>query len=92
MTIMGDTVSTELFGRLWDDYVQAAKQYQLARHVVDQAEAAHHATYAACERAYTEEVKAGRAMMRASAALQAASDAAFLSEHGISPDLTGHLG
>ena len=86
---MGDRVSGELFGWLWDDYVQAARRYQFAKYVVDQAEAAHHATYHACETAYAEEVTAGRAMMRASAALQAASDAAFLSEHGISPDLTG---
>ena len=92
VTTMDEMVSPELFGRLWDDYIQAAKRYQLAKHVVDQAEAAHRAAYASCEAAYTEEVTAGRAMMQASAALQAASDAAFLSQHGISPDLTGHLG
>ncbi len=91
MRTVDDTVSPELFGRLWDDYVHARKQYQLAKHVTDQAEAAHNAAYNACEAAHAEEVTAARAVVRASEALQAASDAAFLTQHGISSELIHHL-
>jgi hypothetical protein len=91
MRAMDNTVSPELFAQLWDDYAHATKQYQLAKHVTDQAEAAHDSAYKACEVAHAEEVTAGRAVVRASEALQAASDAAFLAQHGISSELTCHL-
>ena len=81
---MDNAVSPELFARLWDDYVQASKQYQLAKHVTNQAEAAHNAAYNTCEAAHAKEVTAAKAVVRASEALQAASDAAFLVQHGIS--------
>jgi hypothetical protein len=88
---MDNAVSPELFARLWDDYVHASRQYQLAKHVTDRAEAAHNAAYNACEAAHAEEVTAARAVVRASEVLQAASDAAFLAQHGISPGLICHL-
>ena len=91
MRTVDNTVSPELFARLWDDYVHARKQYQLAKHVTDQAEAAHNAAYNAGEAAHAEEVTAARAVVRASEALQAASDAAFLAQHGISSELSRHL-
>jgi hypothetical protein len=91
MRPVNDMVSSELFARLWDDYVHARKQYQLAKHVTDQAEAVHNAAYQACEAAHAEEVTAARAVVRASEALQAASDAAFLTQHGISSELIHHL-
>ena len=91
MRAVDNRVSPELFARLWDDYVHARKQYQLAKHVTDQAEAAHNAAYQACEAAHAKEVTAGKAVVRASEALQAASDAAFLAQHGISSQLVRHL-
>ncbi len=84
-------MSPELFARLWDDYVHARKQYQVAKHVTDKAEAAHNAAYEACEAAHAKEVTAAKAVVRASEALQAASDAAFLAQHGISRQLVRHL-
>ena len=91
MRTVDNTVSPELFARLWDDYVHARKQYQLAKHVTDCAEAAHDAAYKACEAAHAEEVTAARAVVRTSEVLQAASDAAFLAQHGISSELIRHL-
>ncbi len=88
---MDNAVSPELFARLWDDYVQASKQYQLAKHVTNQAEAAHNAAYEACEAAHAKEVTAAKAVVRASEVLQAASDAAFLAQHSIGPQLIHHL-
>ncbi len=91
MRMVDNTVSAELFAQLWDDYVHARKQYQLAKDVTDRAEAVHNAAYNACEAAHAEEVKTARAVVRASEALQAASDAAFLAQHGISSQLIHHL-
>ncbi|MGH3774526.1 MAG: hypothetical protein ACRDRR_02125 [Pseudonocardiaceae bacterium] len=88
---MDHTTVPEQIARLWDQYVDASKQYQLAKYVVDKAEAVCNAAYNACEAAYADEVSAGRAVMRASAALQAVSDAAFLTENGISPELSSRL-
>lgn len=91
MRTVDNTVSPELFARLWDDYVHTRRQYQLAKHVTDQAEAVHNAAYQACEAAHAEEVTAARAVVCASEALQAVSDAAFLAQHGISCELIRHL-
>lgn len=88
---MAQPVSLELFAQLWDQYVAAATRYQIAKHAVDRAEAAHESAYQACEAAHAEEVTAGKAVMRASARLHAASDAAFLSQNGIIPELTDRL-
>ncbi|MBV8542068.1 MAG: hypothetical protein JO268_16290 [Pseudonocardiales bacterium] len=77
-------MSPEHLARLLDQYVHAFRQYQLAKHAADKAEAARNAACNACEAAHADEVNASRAVVRASKALQAASDAAFLTQHGIS--------
>lgn len=88
LRIVESGVSPRVFVRLWDDYVQAAKRYELAKQAVDRAEAVCSTAHFACDVAYAEEVLSGSAVMRVSAALEAASDAAFLEEHGISHEVT----
>ncbi|MQA16513.1 MAG: hypothetical protein GEV09_20950 [Pseudonocardiaceae bacterium] len=80
--------------RLWDHYVQVSHRYYEACRRTDEAHAVCDAAHAAqapcesaqvaCEAAYDEEAKWGRAVVAASRAFEAASDAAFLSEVGIS--------
>ncbi|MGH3769883.1 MAG: hypothetical protein ACRDRW_00540 [Pseudonocardiaceae bacterium] len=81
---MDHTVSPEHLARLWDQYVQALRRYQLAKRAAEQAEAARNTAYNACEAARADEVNASKAVVRASKVLQAASDAAFLIQNGIS--------
>ncbi|MGH3426501.1 MAG: hypothetical protein ACRDQZ_02825 [Mycobacteriales bacterium] len=77
-------MSPEHLARLWDQYVHAFKRYQLAKRAAEKSEAARNTAYNACEAAHVDEVNASRAVVRASKALQAASDAAFLIQNGIS--------
>ena len=81
---MDRTASPERIAVLQDQYRHAFTRYQLAKRTADQAEAACNAALRACEAAHDDEVNAGREVMRAAAALEAASDTAFLTEHGIS--------
>lgn len=92
---MGNTVSDDgQIARLWDHYVQVSQRYYEACRRTDAAHAlcneAHaaqapcEAAHVACEATYDEEAKWGRAVVAASRAFEAASDAAFLSQVGIS--------
>jgi hypothetical protein len=78
-------VSTEDLARLWDRYVEASKQYRLAKQATDAAEAACRAAYESCEAAYAKEVKCAQVVARASQEFRTATDAAFLIEIGVSP-------
>lgn len=80
---MDRTASPARIAILQDQYRHAFTRYQLAKRTADQAEAARDAAFHACEAAHDDEVSAGREVMRASAALEAASDTAFLAQHGI---------
>ncbi len=91
---MNHTAPVEDVGRVWDRYVQVARNYEHACQVTNAAQSAHQlahdsgspceSVYAVVEAAYANEAMWGRALVTASEAFQAASDAAFLSTVGIS--------
>ncbi|MEO7196816.1 MAG: hypothetical protein ABIZ05_18665 [Pseudonocardiaceae bacterium] len=81
---MDRTVSAENLARLWDQYVHAFRRYQRAKRAAEKAEAARNAACNACEAAHADEVNASKTVVRASKALEAASDSAFLLQNGIS--------
>jgi hypothetical protein len=64
-------------GQLWDRYVQVSRSYKEACRATDAAQAA-------CEVAFENEARWGRVLVTASQQFQVASDAAFLTEVGIS--------
>lgn len=86
--------SMQDIGRLWDRYVQVSCIYEQACGVTDAAQSAYQlaqetsspceSAYAVVEAAFAHEVMWGRALVTASQQFQAASDAAFLTEIGIS--------
>ena len=86
--------SMQDIGRLWDRYVQVSRIYEQACRTTDAAQYAYelaHDTHSPCESAYAvveaafaHEVTWGKALVTASQAFQTASDAAFLTEIGIS--------
>ncbi|MGH3671557.1 MAG: hypothetical protein ACRDSH_13120 [Pseudonocardiaceae bacterium] len=80
---MDRTASPARISVLQDQYRHAFTRYQRAKRTADQAEAACTAAVHAREAAHDDEVNAGREVMRAAAALEAASDTAFLTQHGI---------
>ena len=69
--------SMQDIGQLWDRYVQVSRSYKEACRATDAAQAA-------CEAAFENEARWGRVLVTASQQFQAASDAAFLTEVGIS--------
>ena len=81
-------------GRLWDRYVQVSRIYEQACRTTDAAQSAYQfvqetgspceSAYAVVEVAFAHEVTWGKALVTASRAFQTASDAAFLTEIGIS--------
>jgi len=81
---MDDVVSAEQLAGLWDRYVEVSRKYHRVKRATDVAEVACTVAYGRCEAAYAEEVRWARAVAVASREFQAASDAVFLSEIGIS--------
>jgi hypothetical protein len=82
---MDETVSAEHVARLWDRYVEVSRRYLMVKRATDVAEAECTAARNACEAAYANEVQCGLAVQNALQEFQAASDAVFLTELGITP-------
>lgn len=90
---MKHNMTPQQLAQLWDDYGEAAKQYEAAKKATDAAAAAREAACQACEIAYrawetacAAEVRYGKAVRHAAVAFQTASDADFLNHCGIQPD------
>jgi hypothetical protein len=83
---MDKTVSAEHVARLWDRYAEVSRRYLMVKRATDVAEAECTAARNACEAAYANEVQCGLAVQSAAEEFQAASDAVFLTELGITPN------
>lgn len=81
---MDDMVSAEQLAGLWDRYVEVSRKYHRVKRATDMAEVVCQVAHDRCQGAYGEEVRWAHAVAQASQEFQAASDAAFLSEIGIS--------